>query len=197
MIKRLLLIVMIFVGYTTVILADNVSEQEKIKQLLQQRDKEIKTLMGPKGTKHTPAQTNKLKAIVNDIVDFEAMAKMALQDTWTVATPQQQKEFVTLFGKIIRDQSLAKPEIYRSTVTYQDIQVSGNTAQVKTIASYDNVKTPVSYTMIKKNNSWYITDIIIDKVSTAASYQKSFQNTIRKKGFTTLLDALRKRAERA
>lgn len=179
------------------LIAYNVSDQDKIKQLLQQRDKEIKTLMGPKGTKHTQTQTNQLKTIINDIVDFEAMAKMALQDTWSMATPQQQKEFVALFAKIIRDQSLAKPEIYRSAVVYQDIVVTGTSAQVKTMASYDNVKTPVNYNMTKKNNSWYITDIIIDKVSTVASYQKSFQSTIRKKGFTTLLDALRKRAERA
>lgn len=197
MAKRILLIVWMTLGFTMSLYAANVSDQDKIKQLLQQRDKEIKTLMGPKGTKHTQAQLNQLKTIINDIVDFESMAKMALQDTWSMATPQQQKEFVTLFSKIIRDQSLAKPEIYRSAVTYQDIVVSGSTAQVKTMASYDNVKTPVNYNMTKKNNSWYITDIVIDKVSTVASYQKSFQSTIRKKGFTTLLDALRKRAERA
>jgi phospholipid transport system substrate-binding protein len=176
--------------------ASSVNDSNDIKQLMQRRDAEIKTLMGPKGTKHTQEQTEKLKSIINDMVDFEAMAKMALQDTWTEATTAQQQEFVDLFSKIIRDQSLAKPDIYRASVTYEDVTVNGNTAMVKTIAVFENVRTPVSYAMSKKGNKWFITDIIIDNVSTAASYQKSFQNTIRKRGFATLLDALRKRADK-
>lgn len=176
--------------------ASTVNDSNEIKQLMQRRDAEIKALMGPKGTKHTQEQTEKLKSIINDMVDFEAMAKMALQDTWTEATPAQQTEFVDLFSKIIRDQSLAKPDIYRASVTYEDVSVNGTTAMVKTIAVFENVRTPVSYAMSKKGNKWFITDIVIDNVSTAASYQKSFQNTIRKRGFASLLDALRKRAEK-
>jgi hypothetical protein len=104
---------------------------------------------------------------------------------------------IELFSKIIRDQSLAKPDIYRASVNYESIDVNGQTASVKTIAIFESVKTPVTYTMVNRNNRWFITDIIIDNVSTAASYQRSFQSTIRKNGFSSLIDALRKRAERA
>jgi len=175
----------------------SIQSETEVRQLMQKRDAEIKALIGPKGTKHTAEQTDKLKAIINDIVDFKAMAMVALQDTWKDATPAQQTEFVTLFSSIIRDQSLAKPDIYRATVTYDKIDVTGNLATVKTIAVFDNVRTPVSYTMVKRDGKWFITDILIDNVSTAGSYQKSFQNTIRKRGFTALLDALRKRADKA
>jgi phospholipid transport system substrate-binding protein len=175
----------------------SVANPTQIRSIMQKRDAEIKSLMGPKGTKHTADQTQKLKSIINDMVDFEAMAKTALQDTWNQATPAQRTEFVELFSKIIRDQSLAKPDIYRASVTYEAIDVQGTTATVKTIAVFENVKTPVTYTMVNRNNTWYITDIIIDNVSTAASYQRSFQSTIRKNGFASLIDALRKRAERA
>lgn len=172
------------------------SDSNDIKQLMQRRDAEIKALIGPKGTKHTLDQTEKLKTFINDMVDFEAMAKMALQDTWVVATIVQQREFVELFSKIIRDQSLAKPDIYRASVTYQDVTVNGNNALVKTTAVVENIRTPVSYDMAKKGSKWFITDIVIDNVSTAASYQKSFQNTIRRRGFEALLEALRKRADK-
>lgn len=172
------------------------SDSNDIKQLMQRRDAEIKALIGPKGTKHTLDQTEKLKTFINDMVDFEAMAKMALQDTWVVATIVQQREFVELFSKIIRDQSLAKPDIYRASVTYQDVTVNGSNALVKTTAVVENIRTPVSYAMAKKGSKWFITDIVIDNVSTAASYQKSFQNTIRRRGFEALLEALRKRADK-
>lgn len=169
----------------------------QIRSLMQKRDAEIKSLIGPKGTKHSSEQTQKLKSIINDMVDFEAMAKTALQDTWNQATPAQRTEFVELFSKIIRDQSLAKLDIYRASVSYDAIDVQGQKATVKTTASFENVKTPVYYTMVSRNSKWYITDIIIDNVSTAASYQRSFQSTIRKNGFASLIDALRKRANRA
>lgn len=172
------------------------SDSNDIKQLMQRRDAEIKALIGPKGTKHTLDQTEKLKTFINDMVDFEAMAKMALQDTWVVATIIQQREFVELFSKIIRDQSLAKPDIYRASVTYQDVTVNGCNALVKTTTVVENIRTPVSYAMAKKGSKWFITDIVIDNVSTAASYQKSFQNTIRRRGFEALLEALRKRADK-
>lgn len=172
------------------------SDSNDIKQLMQRRDAEIKALIGPKGTKHTLDQTEKLKTFINDMVDFEAMAKMALQDTWVVATIIQQREFVELFSKIIRDQSLAKPDIYRASVTYQDVTVNGSNALVKTTTVVENIRTPVSYAMAKKGSKWFITDIVIDNVSTAASYQKSFQNTIRRRGFEALLEALRKRADK-
>lgn len=195
--KALVFILMLVVAGVGHAQASNLNDSNEIKQLMQKRDAEIKALMGPKGTKHTNEQTEKLKSIINDMVDFEAMAKTALQDTWSEATPAQQKEFVDLFSKIIRDQSLAKPDIYRASVTYEDVSVNGGTAMVKTLAVFDNVRTPVSYAMSKKGTKWFITDIIIDNVSTAASYQKSFQNTIRKRGFASLLDALRKRADKA
>lgn len=171
--------------------------QGDIKQLMQQRDKQIKTLIGAKGTKHTPEQTEKLKGIINDMVDFEAMAKTALQDTWNEADEPQRKEFVDLFARIIRDQSLAKPDMYRAEVAYDDIKVTGKSAEVKTTATFDNVRMPVAYQMAQKAGGWVITDIIIDNVSTAASYQKSFQNVIRRRGFDALLTSLRNRADRA
>jgi phospholipid transport system substrate-binding protein len=198
--RRNALLILSFIMLTVAVgfaQASNTNDSNDIKQLMQRRDAEIKALMGPKGTKHTQDQTDKLKSIINDMVDFESMAKTALQETWTEATPAQQREFVDLFSKIIRDQSLAKPDIYRASVTYQDVTVNGGIAMVKTMAVFENVRTPVSYSMAKKGNKWFITDIIIDNVSTAASYQKSFQNTIRRRGFESLLEALRKRADKA
>jgi phospholipid transport system substrate-binding protein len=198
--RRNALLILSFIMLTVAVgfaQASNTNDSNDIKQLMQRRDAEIKALMGPKGTKHTQDQTDKLKSIINDMVDFESMAKTALQETWNEATQAQQREFVDLFSKIIRDQSLAKPDIYRASVTYQDVTVNGGSAMVKTMAVFENVRTPVSYSMAKKGNKWFITDIIIDNVSTAASYQKSFQNTIRRRGFESLLDALRKRADKA
>lgn len=175
---------------------ESVSAQtsSEIRSLMDQRDKEIKVLVGPEGTDHTDEQKEKLKDIINGIIDYGAMAKIALESTYETISQEQRTEFIELFSTIIRNQSLNKLDIYRASVEYNQIDVENNTALVKTTATLDNIRTPVSYSMEKRGDSWYITDMAIDNVSTAESYRRSFQNVIRRRGFDALLESLRKRA---
>ena len=172
------------------------SADTEIKNLLEQRDKEVKTLLGPKGSEYSDEQRAELKEIINGIIDFESMAKYALENTYDTLSVEIQNEFVELFATIVRDQSLNKLDIYRADVTYNSIDVNGNEALVKTYAELDDIRTPVDYTMVKENNEWVITDLILDEVSTAESYNRQFQRIIEKKGFDSLLSTLRKRAAR-
>lgn len=170
--------------------------EQAIKQLLQERDQEIKTLLGPEGTEYTQEQRMELKNIINGVIDYSAMAKYALQDTYNEISTAEQEEFVNLFSTIIRDQSLNKLDIYRSEVTYRDIEINGDDAVVNTMATRKNVRTPVVYELHYNNGEWVVTDFSIDDVSTADSYQRQFQSIIRKKGFDSLMETLRKRASR-
>ncbi len=173
------------------------SGKEEIKTLLEERDEEIKTLLGPKGTEYSDEQRAKLKEIINGIIDFQDMAKVALEETYDTLNTETKTEFVELFATIIRDQSLNKLDIYRAEVTYQSIDVDGNEAEVKTFAELDDIRTPVDYTMKKENGEWVIKDLILDEVSTADSYNRQFQRIIKRKGFDSLMTTLRKRAAKA
>lgn len=172
--------------------------EEGIKQLLEERDQQINELMGPKGTEYTQEQREELKNIINEIIDYEAMAQYALQETYDTLTTEQRTEFVDLFSTIIRDQSLNNLDIYRADVTYNSIEVNGDSAEVNTVAQLENVRTPVVYHMEydKEEGQWVVTDMIIDDVSTAGSYRRQFQNIINRKGYDALLETLRKRANR-
>ncbi len=169
-------------------------EATAIRQLLERRDRQIKTLLGPSGSTYTESQREELKEIINGIIDYDAMAKIALQETYNQATLPQRTEFVKLFSQVIRDQSLAKLDVYRAQVIYDKITTDGKTAKVETTAILNNVRTPVWYTMEKRGTQWVITDMAVDNVSTAESYRRSFQNVIRRRGFDGLLENLRRRA---
>lgn len=187
-------LIVVAVNFTA--LAQSYNEAEAINELLNERDIEIKKILGPKGSKHTDEQRDQLKLMINDIIDFHYMAKIALQETYYEINDEARENFVDLFASIIRDQSLAKLDIYRAEVTYENIDVTGDSAFVQTLAELENVRTPVSYTMLKRDNRWFIGDMIIDDVSTAKSYQRSFQSVIKRKGFDALLTSLKKRAAR-
>ena len=173
-------------------------DSSSVRQLLEERDQEIKELVGPKGTEYTQEQRDKMKDIINGIIDYRAMAEHALQETYDTLSTEQRTEFVDLFSTIIRDQSLNKLDIYRADVKYEEITVEGDSAVVKTMAQLEKVRTPVTYHMMyeRDNEKWVVTDMIIDDVSTAGSYRRQFQSIIQRKGYASLLQTLRKRAGR-
>lgn len=177
------------------VIAQNTGDE--IQAMLEQRDEQIKELMGPEGTEYTETQRAELKEIINGIIDFEAMAKEALDTTYDTISSEKREEFVDLFSTIVRDQSLNKLDIYRAKVTYRSVEADGKEARVETLAELDDIRTPVNYEMELKNGEWVIVDMEIDDVSTASSYHRQFQRNINQRGFDALLESLRKRAARA
>lgn len=191
----LFVLMFVFAGMATTASAQ--TEVAGIQSLLEERDEEIKEILGPEGSEYTEEQRETLKSIINGIIDFEAMSKTALDDTYNEISEEDRKEFVDLFSTIIRDNSLTKLDIYRAEVSYNEINIEGEEALVQTMAELDEVRTPVDYRMEWKNGEWVITDMSIDDVYTAESYRRQFQRIIARRGFDALMDSLRKRAARA
>ena len=178
------------------IAAQSSSIQTEVQTLLESRDQQIKQLLGAEGSKYSDQQRSQLKDIVNGIIDFDAMAKTALESTYDTISVETREEFIRLFSSIIRDQSLANLDIYRAVISYETISGSFDSTYVQTIAEWDNIRTPVHYKMKKESGEWKITDMSIDDVFTAESYNRQFQRIIASRGFNYLMDTLRKRAER-
>lgn len=173
------------------------NETDRIREMLDSRDDEIKELLGPEGNDYTQEQREQLKDIVNDVIYYRAMAQSALGNTFNEISDEEREEFVNLFATIIRDNSLNSLDIYRARVIYDNIEVNGETARVETTAELEDVRTTVDYDMIKSDGEWVIVDMTIDDVSTTESYNRQFQSIIRQRGFDALLDSLRRRAARA
>lgn len=171
--------------------------ENEIRNMLEERDQEIKELLGTEGNQFTQEQRDKLKNIINGIIDYRTMAEQALGDTFNEISEEERDEFVSLFSTIIRDNSLNRLDIYRAEVTYNGIEVEGERADVNTTAQLDNVRTTVDYAMKNDGGEWVITDMSIDQVSTADSYNRQFQSIIRQKGFDALMQSLQRRAARS
>lgn len=167
------------------------------KQMLIERDKQIKELLGPKGSDFSDETRVQVKDIINDVIDYRAMAAHALQSTWDELSEEERDEFVDIFSTIVRDQSLNSLDIYRADVAYEEFEVDGNIVRATTIATLENVRTPVIYIMEKRGDEWFVIDMSVDNVSTADSYRRSFQNIIRRRGYDALLANLKRRAGEA
>jgi len=180
------------------LLAAPASAQDRaaeVRALLEQRDREIKALLGDRET-FTDEQREKLKAVINDGIDFEAMGRKALGKYWADLTPEQRAEFIEIFSDIVRAHSLSDLDAYRSKVTYDAITVEGDSAYVSTTTTHKDVTVKVDYVLGYHDGQWWVYDIILDGVSTAEGYARSFQALIRKKGFDALMERLRARREK-
>jgi phospholipid transport system substrate-binding protein len=168
----------------------------EVRTMLEQRDRQIKTLLGTRTT-FTQQQRDQLKSMINDVIDFEAMGRTALGTHWDGLTPAQRREFTSVFAEVVRLQSMSDLEIYRARVNYDRFNVQGNQAHVFTTTNLRNVQARVEYKMTFRDGQWRINDIILDDVSTADGYARSFQSVIRRRGFEGLMTSLNRRLEQA
>lgn len=175
----------------------NQSKEQEIRTILENRDNQIKELLGPEGADYTDEQREQLRDIINEMMDYRKMAQYALGDKFDELSVEEREEFVDLFTRIIRDQSLQQMDIYRADVVYEEINVEGSEAKVTTTAIFGEKRIPILYRLAQHDGEWVITDLSIDEAWTAESYRRSFQNIIRRRGYDALIDNLRKRAEQA
>jgi phospholipid transport system substrate-binding protein len=171
------------------------STQADIRQMLEERDQEIKSIL--KGREdYTQEQRTRLKELINGVLDFRAMAATALGTHWDTLGTDRRDAFVEVFRDVVRAQSMSDLDVYNSKVTFDQITVQDDSAFVRTTTEYEGTSTPVEYVLERQSDEWKAEDIIVDGVSTAEGYARSFQTVVRKRGFAALMTSLeRKRAE--
>lgn len=175
------------------------SAEQEIRTMLEKRDQDIKAAVKPlidNPQTATEAQRQQAASLINDQIDFEEMGRQALGKYWADLTEAQRTEFVDVFATIVRSQSLADLDIYNAQVTYEEIRVDGAEAYVKTATTYQDKQAAVEYILARKENVWWLSDIILDGVSTVEGYARSFQTAIRKRGFDGLMKSLYKKRDK-
>ncbi|MCS3757864.1 MlaC/ttg2D family ABC transporter substrate-binding protein [Salinibacter ruber] len=166
----------------------------EIRQMLEQRDQEIKAILGETDD-YTAEQRAQLKELVNGVIDFRVMGQRALGPHWEDLGEDQRDEFVSVFREVVRAQSMGDLGVYNSAVTYDQIDVQRDSAFVRTQTTYEGRTTAVEYVLERREDEWRAEDIIIDGVSTVEGYARSFQTVVRKRGFDSLMKSLRKKRD--
>jgi phospholipid transport system substrate-binding protein len=170
--------------------------EERIRTMLEERDEQIKAILrGAEGGGYTQQQRDELKTLINGVIDFRAMGRQALGSHWGDLSEAQREEFVAVFQDVVRAQSMSDLGVYNSKVTFDAVVVENDSAYVRTTTEYQGTRTPVEYDLARVDDAWLAEDIIVDGVSTAQGYARSFQTVVRKRGFETLMKSLRKKRD--
>ncbi len=191
--KRLvsaLFLALLFIGIAPV-----QAQQAEVRALLQQRDRDVKAVIGTRTT-FTDAQRDQLKELLNGAIDFRAMSQHALDNEWNDLTSDQKRAFVESFSQVVRNQSLSNLAIYRADVRYNEIRVEGDEATALTTTTLNGKSARVDYELNRRDGEWRIVDIILDDVSTAGSYNRQFKRVFQRRGYDGLMQVLERRIER-
>jgi phospholipid transport system substrate-binding protein len=149
-----------------------------------------KELKKPQNRKQRSA---KIREVVNNRFDFAEMAKRSLGIYWRQRTPEEQKEFVTLFSDLLEDTYIRKIERYEhEKVTYVGEAMDGPYATVKTlIITTKEVEIPVNYKIFRSGSKWEVYDIIVEGVSLVNNYRTQFYQIMGSGSYADLVKKLK------
>jgi len=138
-----------------------------------------------------------IRKAVGEKFDFEEMAKRSLALYWKQRTPEEKKEFVSLYSDLLERSYIKKIENYSDEkIIYTDEKIDDGYAIVKTkIITKRNVEIPIEYKLLKKNNKWDVYDVVIEGVSLVNNYRNQFSKIIRTSSYEELVKRIQNKQD--
>ncbi|MBZ0154604.1 MAG: ABC transporter substrate-binding protein [Alphaproteobacteria bacterium] len=153
------------------------------------KDKEMKR---PERTKERRAA---LRKVVGERFDFEEMARRSLALHWNKRTPEERKEFVSLYSDLLERTYINKIEGYSDEkILYTGESTDGEYASVRTkIVTKKNVEIPIEYRLLRRDGKWEAYDVVIEGVSLVNNYRSQFNSIMRSRGYEELIRRMEKK----
>jgi phospholipid transport system substrate-binding protein len=136
----------------------------------------------------------RFRALLTRGFDLALIGRFALTDYWSVATPDQQRTYLALFGEYLLQTYSARLGEYASeTITVTGArQASDKDVVVNTLIGAPGGQTHAADWRVRSTAGRYrIIDIVIDNISLAITHRSEFAAVIRRHGFDGLLTVLR------
>lgn len=137
----------------------------------------------------------RLREVISQRFDFPEMARRSLGSAWRRLDPDQQKDFVRLFTRLLEDSYLDKIEYYHGeTVRYTRESAGNDYAQVDTIVvANDGQEYSVNYRLHDVDGSWKVYDVVIEYISLVNNYRAQFNHVLGRSSVDELLKRIRER----
>jgi phospholipid transport system substrate-binding protein len=144
------------------------------------------------------AKEKKIWAILDDVFDYSELSKRTLAQNWKRFSSDQQKEFISLFGKLLGTVYMDRITAYKDekVVFGKVTQLSDKAAEVQSEVVRSSKPIPIHYRMILENGEWKVYDVVIEGVSLVQNYRTQFREILTKKSPEDLLKTLREKTRK-
>jgi len=158
-------------------------------------DQVLKTLQDPalKSPDKTAERRQQLRAIVDQVFDWQETGKRALARHWQTLKPEQRQEFSALFADLVERSYVGKIEAYSGEkVAYVGDTIEGDQATVKTkLITKSGTEIPLDYRMQKEGDRWRVYDVLIEGVSLVGNYRTQFNKIIQQSSYDELVKKMK------
>ncbi|MEW5774495.1 MAG: ABC transporter substrate-binding protein [Thermodesulfobacteriota bacterium] len=141
-------------------------------------------------------QRKLLRAAVDEVFDWTALARRAAALEWKSMNPAQRQEFTELFSRILEKSYLDKIQSYTDeTVRYdKETALDKDKADVETMIVTSSKEIPISYRLYDTGGgAWRVYDVFVEGVSLVKNYRTQFKDILAKDSVDELLDQMRKK----
>lgn len=134
--------------------------------------------------------------VMDQVTSFSSIANEAIDGLCDPAAGDDCETFKKVFRELLRVSSVKKLGRYRAdNFEYVGEDVDGETATVRTIARYGEDDIELDYYLIPSEDSWVITNYVVDGVDTIKNYRKQFTRMLRVSSVETVIERLRNRID--
>jgi phospholipid transport system substrate-binding protein len=142
---------------------------------------------------------DKIRAIAETMFDFTELSKRTLAQNWSKFSPEQQKEFISLYKSLLEDTYSDKIMMYtdEKILFTKELSLTEKTAEVQSTVIRKTDEIPINYRVILKEGVWMIYDVVIEGVSLINNYRSQFREILVNKPPESLLETLRKKVGKA
>jgi phospholipid transport system substrate-binding protein len=141
----------------------------------------------------------RVQQIIFAAFDFGEMARAALRPYWDKLTPEQQAEFVSLFGDAFERSynTMVLRFLPERDVEYGAETITQDRAVVRTtlVVRRTNARLPVDYHLIEKDQRWSVYDVVVDGISLGQNYRAQFDRIIRSSSYDELVRRMKSKKE--
>jgi len=144
------------------------------------------------------AKVAEIGTIINEVFDWKELSRRTLGRDWKKFSPDQQKEFVSLFEDLLANIYAGRVLAYTSEKIEfgKETELKKGRVEVESyIITKDNTKVPLFYRMTNKSGQWRVYDVVIEGVSMVKNYRGQFRQILSKKKPEDLLQTLREKTK--
>lgn len=172
------------------------AEPQSPSEVVRARNETVERILDAAGDTVTDETRERLKDVINELIDFNELSRLALGKYWNERTDEEKAQFVDVFRQLIRNSSVKKLGIYQADrMEYEPPDVRGTRASVTTIAYKDRKQVEIVYRMHVVGDEWKAYDMVIDGASTVRNYRDSFYKQIAKSSYQEMYDKLVRKLE--
>jgi len=137
----------------------------------------------------------KLRTISEKMFDFTELSRRTLANNWKKLSPEQQKEFISLYTALLEDAYSSKILAYSDEkITFtKEVPLSEKTVEVQSTVQRKSSEIPIYYRVILQDGTWRVYDVVVEGVSLINNYRTQFKDILSNKPPESLLETLRKK----